>query len=59
MGGHWQGKLILLLLCMKKILEYYIIIGNSLFRKIFTLGKIVGLLVLSAGVFTANGNTFL
>jgi hypothetical protein len=44
---------------MKKILEYYIIIGNSLFRKIFTLGKILGLLVLSAGFFTAKGKTSL
>jgi hypothetical protein len=44
---------------MKKILGYYIIRGRSLFRKIFTLGKIVGLLVLSAGVFTAKGNTSL
>jgi hypothetical protein len=59
MGGHWQGKLILLLLSMKKILGYYIIRGSSLFQKIFTLGKIVGLLVLSIGFFTAKGNTFL
>jgi hypothetical protein len=58
-GGHLQGKLILLLLSMKKILGYYIIRGSSLFRKIFTLGKIVGLLVLSAGFFTAKGNTSL
>jgi hypothetical protein len=32
---------------------------RSLFRKIFTLGKILGLLVLSAGFFTAKGKTSL